>query len=94
MNVVEALVAHHTTLRQLYQKAETDLTIWQSKRQIKLFEMSPESVVQEVKDSGLRGRGGGGFPTGLKWAECREAPGDEKYVICNADEGDPWAHMD
>jgi len=59
-----------------------------------LFEMSPESVVQEIKDSGLRGRGGGGFPTGRKWAECREAPGDEKYVICNADEGDPGAYMD
>ena len=59
-----------------------------------LFEMSPESVVQEIMDSELRGRGGGGFPTGLKWAECREAPGDEKYVICNADEGDPGAYMD
>lgn len=56
--------------------------------------MPPESVVQEVIDSGLRGRGGGGFPTGRKWAECREAPGDEKYVICNADEGDPGAYMD
>ena len=59
-----------------------------------LFEIAPESVVREVKDSGLRGRGGGGFPTGRKWAECREAPGDEKYVICNADEGDPGAYMD
>jgi NADH-quinone oxidoreductase subunit F len=54
----------------------------------------PEKVIQEVKASGLRGRGGGGFPTGRKWAECREAPGDEKYVICNADEGDPGAYMD
>jgi len=59
-----------------------------------LFKMPPESVIQEIKDSGLRGRGGGGFPTGRKWAECREAPGDEKYVICNADEGDPGAYMD
>jgi len=59
-----------------------------------LFEISPESVVQEIKDSGLRGRGGGGFPTGRKWDECRNAPGDEKYVICNADEGDPGAYMD
>lgn len=59
-----------------------------------LFEMPPESVVQEIKDSELRGRGGGGFPAGRKWAECREAPGDEKYVICNADEGDPGAYMD
>jgi len=56
--------------------------------------MSPEEVVNEIKSSGLRGRGGGGFPTGVKWIECREAPGDEKYVICNADEGDPGAYMD
>ncbi|MFH1491419.1 MAG: NADH-ubiquinone oxidoreductase-F iron-sulfur binding region domain-containing protein [Pseudomonadota bacterium] len=53
-----------------------------------------ETVIQEIKSSGLRGRGGGGFPTGRKWAECREAQGDEKYVICNADEGDPGAYMD
>jgi NADH-quinone oxidoreductase subunit F len=59
-----------------------------------LFEIPPESVIQEIKKSGLRGRGGGGFPTGRKWAECRQAPGDEKYVICNADEGDPGAYMD
>jgi NADH-quinone oxidoreductase subunit F len=56
--------------------------------------IAPEEVIQEIKASGLRGRGGGGFPTGRKWAECREAPGDEKYVICNADEGDPGAYMD
>jgi NADH:ubiquinone oxidoreductase subunit F (NADH-binding)/(2Fe-2S) ferredoxin/Pyruvate/2-oxoacid:ferredoxin oxidoreductase delta subunit len=55
---------------------------------------APKAVVEEIKASGLRGRGGGGFPTGRKWAECREAPGDEKYVICNADEGDPGAYMD
>jgi NADH:ubiquinone oxidoreductase subunit F (NADH-binding)/(2Fe-2S) ferredoxin len=54
----------------------------------------PETIIEEIKASGLRGRGGGGFPTGRKWAECREAPGDEKYVICNADEGDPGAYMD
>lgn len=59
-----------------------------------LAEVAPEAVVEEIKASGLRGRGGGGFPTGRKWAECREAPGDEKYVICNADEGDPGAYMD
>jgi len=59
-----------------------------------LFQMSPDKVVNEVKKSNLRGRGGGGFPTGRKWAECREAPGDEKYLICNADEGDPGAYMD
>jgi len=55
---------------------------------------TPENIINEIKSSGLRGRGGGGFPTGRKWGECREAPGDEKYVICNADEGDPGAYMD
>ncbi|MFC1948121.1 NADH-ubiquinone oxidoreductase-F iron-sulfur binding region domain-containing protein [Chloroflexota bacterium] len=55
---------------------------------------TPERIVNEVMESGLRGRGGGGFPTGRKWLECCEAPGDEKYVICNADEGDPGAYMD
>jgi len=59
-----------------------------------LFEMSPEDVIAEVKRSGLRGRGGGGFPTGLKWEFCRRSPGDLKYLICNADEGDPGAFMD
>ena len=57
-------------------------------------EMTPEAVIDEVKASGLRGRGGAGFPTGLKWEFCRKAPGDLKYVICNADEGDPGAFMD
>ena len=56
--------------------------------------LSPGEIIHEIKVSGLRGRGGGGFPTGRKWAECHEAPGDEKYVICNADEGDPGAFMD
>ena len=56
--------------------------------------MTPEEVVAEVKESGLRGRGGGGFPTGVKWETCRNAPGDARYVICNADEGDPGAYMD
>ena len=56
--------------------------------------LSPEEIIREIKVSGLRGRGGGGFPTGRKWAECYEAPSDEKYVICNADEGDPGAYMD
>ncbi len=59
-----------------------------------LFQMSPEQVVEEVKRSNLRGRGGGGFPTGRKWEESRKAPGDTKYVIVNADEGDPGAYMD
>ena len=56
--------------------------------------MSPEQVIDEVKASGLRGRGGAGFPTGLKWEFARNNPGDIKYVICNADEGDPGAFMD
>ncbi|MFH0768880.1 MAG: NADH-ubiquinone oxidoreductase-F iron-sulfur binding region domain-containing protein [Chloroflexota bacterium] len=56
--------------------------------------VAPEEIIQEIKASGLRGRGGGGFPTGRKWSECKEAPGDEKYVVCNADEGDPGAYMD
>ncbi|QTL99643.1 NADH-quinone oxidoreductase subunit NuoF [Iocasia frigidifontis] len=59
-----------------------------------ITEMTPEEVIQEVKDSGLRGRGGGGFPTGLKWDFTRKAAGDKKYIICNADEGDPGAFMD
>jgi len=59
-----------------------------------LDRVASEEIVEEIRASGLRGRGGGGFPTGRKWAECREAPGDEKYVICNADEGDPGAYMD
>jgi len=58
------------------------------------FKMSPEDVIEEVKQSGLRGRGGGGFPAGLKWEGTRNAPGDTKYVIVNADEGDPGAFMD
>ncbi|MFC2016110.1 NADH-quinone oxidoreductase subunit NuoF [Chloroflexota bacterium] len=60
----------------------------------KALGISPEDVVQEIKESGLRGRGGAGFPTGQKWDFCRRAPGDEKYLICNADEGDPGAFMD
>lgn len=59
-----------------------------------LFEMTPEQVVDEVSRSGLRGRGGAGFHTGRKWAACRRAPGDVKYVICNGDEGDPGAFKD
>jgi len=59
-----------------------------------LTTMSPEQVIGEVKNSGLRGRGGGGFPTGRKWESCRRAKGDIKYVVCNCDEGDPGAYMD
>ena len=59
-----------------------------------LSEMTPDQVVQEVLDSGLRGRGGAGFPTGMKWRFCRQSPGEVKYVVCNADEGDPGAYMD
>jgi len=59
-----------------------------------LFQMKPENIIEEIKKSGLRGRGGGGFPTGRKWESCRNAEGKPKYVICNADEGDPGAYMD
>ena len=56
--------------------------------------MGPDAVIEEMKQSGLRGRGGAGFPTGVKWGFARNAKGDKKYVICNADEGDPGAFMD
>ena len=59
-----------------------------------LFEMEPQDVVDAIKRAGLRGRGGGGFATGRKWESCRKAEGDIKYVICNADEGDPGAFQD
>lgn len=59
-----------------------------------LTELSPDEVIREVKESGLRGRGGGGFPAGVKWELCRKSAGDIKYTICNADEGDPGAFMD
>ena len=59
-----------------------------------LTEMTPEAVIDEIKRSGLRGRGGGGFPTGLKWEFARKYQADQKYVVCNADEGDPGAFMD
>jgi NADP-reducing hydrogenase subunit HndC len=59
-----------------------------------LNSLSPEEVIEELTKSGLRGRGGAGFPTGLKWKFTRQAKGDVKYVICNADEGDPGAYMD
>lgn len=59
-----------------------------------LTELTPDEVIQIVKDSGLRGRGGGGFPTGLKWSFTAKNTADQKYVVCNADEGDPGAFMD
>ncbi len=59
-----------------------------------LTEMTPEQIIDEIKQSALRGRGGGGFPTGIKWELCRNAPGDPKYVICNADEGNPGCFQD
>ena len=66
---------------------------YQSLRKV-VFEMTPEQVIDEVKRSGLRGRGGAGFPTARKWEFCRSYPGEVKYLICNADEGDPGAFMD
>jgi len=59
-----------------------------------LSDMTPDQIIDEVKRSGLRGLGGAGFPTGNKWEACQKAPGNEKYVICNADEGDPGAFQD
>ncbi|MFC1981480.1 NADH-quinone oxidoreductase subunit NuoF [Chloroflexota bacterium] len=59
-----------------------------------LLEMNPEDVIDEIKRAGLRGRGGAGFPTGVKWEACRNSPGSTKYVVCNGDEGDPGAFMD
>ena len=66
---------------------------YQSLRKV-LFQMTPEQVIEEIKKAGLRGRGGAGFPTAVKWELCRNAPGSPKYMICNADEGDPGAFMD
>ena len=59
-----------------------------------LSDISPSEIIDAIKKSGLRGRGGGGFPTGLKWESCKNAPGEKHYVVCNADEGDPGAYMD
>jgi len=59
-----------------------------------LEKMTPMEVTKEIQAAGLRGRGGGGFPTGIKWERTLEQPGDEKYILCNADEGDPGAFMD
>jgi len=60
----------------------------------KALRMKPQEAIDEIKKSGLRGRGGAGFPTGVKWQFCHDAPGDMKYIVCNADEGDPGAFMD
>ncbi len=60
---------------------------------LRAFEMGPDKVIEEIRLAGLRGRGGAGFPTHIKWKLCREAPGHTKYLICNADEGDPGAFM-
>ncbi len=59
-----------------------------------LLDMSPDDIIEQVKVSGMRGRGGAGFPTGMKWAFAKASPGEVKYVLCNADEGDPGAFMD
>ena len=67
---------------------------YQALAKVLLTPMSPDEVIKEVLDSGLRGRGGGGFPTGRKWMFAKATPGDIKYVCCNADEGDPGAFMD
>jgi len=67
---------------------------YESFKRILLEKVSPDEVIQKVKDAGLRGRGGGGFLTGVKWEFARQEKSDEKYVVCNADEGDPGAFMD
>ena len=67
---------------------------YQALAKVLLTPMSPDEVIKEILDSGLRGRGGGGFPTGRKWMFAKASPGDIKYVCCNADEGDPGAFMD
>ncbi|MFQ6609086.1 MAG: NADH-ubiquinone oxidoreductase-F iron-sulfur binding region domain-containing protein [Fidelibacterota bacterium] len=59
-----------------------------------MLEMTPQDIIDEVKASQIRGRGGAGFPAGIKWQFCHDAPGEEKFLICNADEGDPGAFMD
>jgi [NiFe] hydrogenase diaphorase moiety large subunit len=59
-----------------------------------LAQLTPEQVIEEVKSSNIRGRGGAGFPTGLKWEFCRKAKGDQKYILCNADEGEPGTFKD
>ena len=59
-----------------------------------LTSMTSEEIITTVEKSGLRGRGGGGFPAGRKWRSCRDAHGDVRYVVCNGDEGDPGAFMD
>jgi len=61
---------------------------------VRALQMSQEEIIEEIRRSGLRGRGGAGFPTGQKWELCRNAPGSLKYLVCNADEGDPGAFMD
>ena len=65
-----------------------------SSLQTALLDMTPVEIIDAIKTSGLRGRGGAGFPTGIKWELCRQQPGEIKYIICNADEGDPGAYMD
>ncbi len=60
---------------------------------VKALAMTPEAIVEQIKEAGLRGRGGAGFPTWRKWMCCRQSPGKVKYIICNADEGDPGAFM-
>lgn len=61
---------------------------------LKALSMSPMEVVEEIKASGLRGRGGAGFPTGVKWEAGQKQQAEQKYIVCNADEGDPGAFMD
>ncbi len=73
---------------------ESYLSLGGYKATEKVLTIGPEETIEMIKRSGLRGRGGAGFPTGVKWETCRKVPSDQKYIICNADEGDPGAFMD
>jgi NADH-quinone oxidoreductase subunit F len=102
-NVVEEYTYFDNTLQKHVPKMD-DINFF--KKQVKialrncgamayaLTELSPQKIVDEVKASGLRGRGGAGFPTGIKWQAAHDSKGDQKYMVCNADEGDPGAFMD
>ena len=100
--VQEHLLKGRVVTRLLYQetvtpagvKALIDTDFYKKQHRIVLTELTPDDVIQCLIDSGLRGRGGGGFPTGLKWKLAKQNEADQKYVCCNADEGDPGAFMD
>lgn len=89
-DLIRAVVSNN--IRKIGPILEDDYKVGESIK--KIIEMSPEEVIEEVKKSNVRGRGGAGFPTGLKWEFCRKAKGDKKYIFCNADEGEPGTFKD